>query len=150
MLDTYDFNGDVWLCHSFEGQCHDITAFVCKIIHLILFLFYVLQAYLWRKQVWKIIGYYKILTCDELTGTRHRHTEGNWSFSISKSNWNCHSYFGRLCSCPKWFDKGLHWSWSDEVLVSTGKHAKKWSRLASGEWYGFQKPKITSLHFYQV
>ncbi|CAJ1834149.1 unnamed protein product [Sphenostylis stenocarpa] len=27
MLDTYDFEGDVWLCHSFEGQCHDVTAF---------------------------------------------------------------------------------------------------------------------------
>ncbi|EEF31391.1 PI-PLC X domain-containing protein At5g67130 [Ricinus communis] len=27
MLDTYDFRGDVWLCHSFKGQCHDYTAF---------------------------------------------------------------------------------------------------------------------------
>ncbi|KAE9619967.1 putative PLC-like phosphodiesterase, TIM beta/alpha-barrel domain-containing protein [Lupinus albus] len=27
MLDTYDFDGDVWLCHSFQGQCHDFTAF---------------------------------------------------------------------------------------------------------------------------
>ncbi|CAK9164440.1 unnamed protein product [Ilex paraguariensis] len=27
MLDTYDFDGDVWLCHSFGGQCHDFTAF---------------------------------------------------------------------------------------------------------------------------
>ncbi|KAE9595269.1 putative PLC-like phosphodiesterase, TIM beta/alpha-barrel domain-containing protein [Lupinus albus] len=27
MLDTYDFNGDVWLCHSFGGECHDFTAF---------------------------------------------------------------------------------------------------------------------------
>ncbi|KAJ1381965.1 PLC-like phosphodiesterase, TIM beta/alpha-barrel domain superfamily [Sesbania bispinosa] len=27
MLDTYDFDGDVWLCHSFNGQCHDYTAF---------------------------------------------------------------------------------------------------------------------------
>ncbi|XP_031251797.1 PI-PLC X domain-containing protein At5g67130-like [Pistacia vera] len=27
MLDTYDFNGDVWLCHSFGGKCHDYTAF---------------------------------------------------------------------------------------------------------------------------
>ncbi|CAK7335341.1 unnamed protein product [Dovyalis caffra] len=27
MLDTYDFRGDVWLCHSFQGQCHDYTAF---------------------------------------------------------------------------------------------------------------------------
>ncbi|KAL5582093.1 hypothetical protein UlMin_014535 [Ulmus minor] len=27
MLDTYDFQGDVWLCHSFGGQCHDYTAF---------------------------------------------------------------------------------------------------------------------------
>jgi len=30
MLDTYDFDGDVWLCHSFRGHCHDFTAFVCK------------------------------------------------------------------------------------------------------------------------
>uniref|UniRef100_A0A7C8ZXF5 Phosphatidylinositol diacylglycerol-lyase n=1 Tax=Opuntia streptacantha TaxID=393608 RepID=A0A7C8ZXF5_OPUST len=27
MLDTYDFRGDVWLCHSFGGKCHDYTAF---------------------------------------------------------------------------------------------------------------------------
>ncbi|XP_059643021.1 PI-PLC X domain-containing protein At5g67130 isoform X2 [Cornus florida] len=27
MLDTYDFQGAVWLCHSFGGQCHDYTAF---------------------------------------------------------------------------------------------------------------------------
>lgn len=27
MLDTYDFDGDVWLCHSFGGHCYDFTAF---------------------------------------------------------------------------------------------------------------------------
>lgn len=27
MLDTYDFNEDVWLCHSFGGKCFDYTAF---------------------------------------------------------------------------------------------------------------------------
>ncbi|KAG6600322.1 PI-PLC X domain-containing protein, partial [Cucurbita argyrosperma subsp. sororia] len=27
MLDTYDFRNDIWLCHSFEGKCHDFTAF---------------------------------------------------------------------------------------------------------------------------
>nr|XP_023892762.1 PI-PLC X domain-containing protein At5g67130-like [Quercus suber] len=27
MLDTYDFQGDVWLCHSYGGKCYDITAF---------------------------------------------------------------------------------------------------------------------------
>ncbi|MED6226782.1 hypothetical protein PIB30_107100, partial [Stylosanthes scabra] len=27
MLDMYDFDGDVWLCHSSRGQCHDYTAF---------------------------------------------------------------------------------------------------------------------------
>ncbi|KAL8143244.1 hypothetical protein V2J09_016276 [Rumex salicifolius] len=27
MLDMYDFNNDVWLCHSFGGQCYNITAF---------------------------------------------------------------------------------------------------------------------------
>lgn len=27
MLDTYDFEGDVWLCHSFGGNCYDYTAF---------------------------------------------------------------------------------------------------------------------------
>ncbi|XP_009373787.2 PI-PLC X domain-containing protein At5g67130 [Pyrus x bretschneideri] len=27
MLDTYDFKDDVWLCHSFNGQCYDFTAF---------------------------------------------------------------------------------------------------------------------------
>lgn len=28
MLDTYDFDGDVWLCHSSGGKCNDLTAFV--------------------------------------------------------------------------------------------------------------------------
>ncbi|EOX91444.1 hypothetical protein QUC31_003121 [Theobroma cacao] len=27
MLDMYDFNGDIWLCHSFGGQCYNVTAF---------------------------------------------------------------------------------------------------------------------------
>uniref|UniRef100_A0A0D9X3F8 Phosphatidylinositol-specific phospholipase C X domain-containing protein n=1 Tax=Leersia perrieri TaxID=77586 RepID=A0A0D9X3F8_9ORYZ len=27
MLDTYDFNNDVWLCHSFQGICYNMTAF---------------------------------------------------------------------------------------------------------------------------
>ncbi|XP_030481677.2 PI-PLC X domain-containing protein At5g67130 [Cannabis sativa] len=27
MLDTYDFRGDVWMCHSFGGKCYDYTAF---------------------------------------------------------------------------------------------------------------------------
>uniref|UniRef100_A0A7N0ZW69 Uncharacterized protein n=1 Tax=Kalanchoe fedtschenkoi TaxID=63787 RepID=A0A7N0ZW69_KALFE len=30
MLDTYDFEGDIWLCHSPGGKCHDVTAFVRK------------------------------------------------------------------------------------------------------------------------
>ncbi|TVU16713.1 hypothetical protein EJB05_40288 [Eragrostis curvula] len=28
MLDAYDFNGDVWLCHSFNGKCFAFTAYV--------------------------------------------------------------------------------------------------------------------------
>eukprot|EP00268_Persea_americana_P041155 TRINITY_DN40_c1_g1_i2.p1 TRINITY_DN40_c1_g1~~TRINITY_DN40_c1_g1_i2.p1 ORF type:complete len:126 (+),score=5.59 TRINITY_DN40_c1_g1_i2:122-499(+) len=28
MLDTYDFEGDVWLCHSLGGECYDFTAFM--------------------------------------------------------------------------------------------------------------------------
>lgn len=27
MLDMYDFNGDIWLCHSFGGRCFNYTAF---------------------------------------------------------------------------------------------------------------------------
>ncbi|KAF3788279.1 PI-PLC X domain-containing protein [Nymphaea thermarum] len=27
MLDTYDFEGDVWLCHSYGGKCYNFTAF---------------------------------------------------------------------------------------------------------------------------
>ncbi|XP_074295361.1 PI-PLC X domain-containing protein At5g67130 [Silene latifolia] len=27
MLDMYDFQNDIWLCHSFQGQCYNITAF---------------------------------------------------------------------------------------------------------------------------
>ncbi|CAH9139215.1 unnamed protein product [Cuscuta epithymum] len=27
MLDVYDFEGQIWLCHSGDGKCHDYTAF---------------------------------------------------------------------------------------------------------------------------
>ncbi|XP_058070164.1 PI-PLC X domain-containing protein At5g67130-like isoform X2 [Magnolia sinica] len=27
MLDMYDFNEDIWLCHSMQGQCYNFTAF---------------------------------------------------------------------------------------------------------------------------
>ncbi|KAI3760933.1 hypothetical protein L1987_51337 [Smallanthus sonchifolius] len=27
MLDMYDFEDDIWLCHSFRGQCYNITTF---------------------------------------------------------------------------------------------------------------------------
>ncbi|KAE8667662.1 PI-PLC X domain-containing protein [Hibiscus syriacus] len=27
MLHTYEYKGDIWLCHSFGGKCHDFTAF---------------------------------------------------------------------------------------------------------------------------
>ncbi|KAF6145754.1 hypothetical protein GIB67_016203 [Kingdonia uniflora] len=27
MLDLYDFNNDIWLCHSYGGKCYNITAF---------------------------------------------------------------------------------------------------------------------------
>ncbi|KAK6923059.1 hypothetical protein RJ641_011363 [Dillenia turbinata] len=27
MLDMYDFEDDIWLCHSFHGQCYNFTAF---------------------------------------------------------------------------------------------------------------------------
>lgn len=30
MLDMYDFNNDVWLCHSFRGQCFNVTSFVSE------------------------------------------------------------------------------------------------------------------------
>lgn len=28
MLDMYDFENDIWLCHSFGGKCFNFTAFV--------------------------------------------------------------------------------------------------------------------------
>lgn len=28
MLDMYDFENDIWLCHSFGGKCYNFTAFV--------------------------------------------------------------------------------------------------------------------------
>ncbi|KAL0377700.1 UNVERIFIED_CONTAM: PI-PLC X domain-containing protein [Sesamum radiatum] len=27
MLDMYDFNNEIWLCHSFGGKCYNVTAF---------------------------------------------------------------------------------------------------------------------------
>lgn len=27
MLDMYDFNNDIWLCHSFDGKCYNLTSF---------------------------------------------------------------------------------------------------------------------------
>lgn len=37
MLDAYDFNNDVWLCHSFNGKCFAFTAYVIYIICYIIF-----------------------------------------------------------------------------------------------------------------
>nr|XP_017256188.1 PREDICTED: PI-PLC X domain-containing protein At5g67130 isoform X2 [Daucus carota subsp. sativus] len=34
MLDLYDFQDDVWLCHSFGGKCYNYTAFVPAIVVL--------------------------------------------------------------------------------------------------------------------
>ncbi|CAL0315252.1 unnamed protein product [Lupinus luteus] len=34
MLDTYDYKGEVWMCHSFKGECHDYTAFKPAINYL--------------------------------------------------------------------------------------------------------------------
>ena len=28
MLDMYDFDNNIWLCHSYGGQCYNYTAFV--------------------------------------------------------------------------------------------------------------------------
>jgi hypothetical protein len=36
MLDMYDFNNDIWLCHSLRGQCFNFTAFVSFIFSLTL------------------------------------------------------------------------------------------------------------------
>lgn len=33
MLDMYDFNDDIWLCHSFGGKCYNVTAFVSYPTH---------------------------------------------------------------------------------------------------------------------
>lgn len=39
MLDMYDFNDDIWLCHSLRGQCFNFTAFVKNwSSHLLLYL----------------------------------------------------------------------------------------------------------------
>ena len=40
MLDMYDFANDIWLCHSFRGQCFNFTAFV---IHLPIFYLFALE-----------------------------------------------------------------------------------------------------------
>lgn len=36
MLDMYDFNNDIWLCHSTGGKCYNFTAFVSTYIPSIL------------------------------------------------------------------------------------------------------------------
>jgi hypothetical protein len=28
MLDAYDFQNEVWLCHSFGGKCYNFAAYV--------------------------------------------------------------------------------------------------------------------------
>lgn len=34
MLDMYDFNNDIWLCHSFGGKCYNVTSFVSLLTHI--------------------------------------------------------------------------------------------------------------------
>ena len=53
LLDTYDYKGDVWLCHSFKGKCHSLTAFVST--NFIRAFFFSLIAIFF-------FGYYKRLT----------------------------------------------------------------------------------------
>lgn len=49
MLDMYDFQNDIWLCHSFGGQCYSFTAFVSAILYKICIL------------VWVWVVYYSIM-----------------------------------------------------------------------------------------
>lgn len=39
MLDMYDFKNDIWLCHSFGGNCYDVTSFVSACLTLLIFSF---------------------------------------------------------------------------------------------------------------
>lgn len=36
MLDMYDFNNGIWLCHSAGGKCYEFTAFVSSAVYGVL------------------------------------------------------------------------------------------------------------------
>lgn len=38
MLDMYEFNDDIWLCHSFGGKCYEATSFVSAGVTLHIYL----------------------------------------------------------------------------------------------------------------
>ena len=53
MLDMYDFENDIWLCHSIGGKCFNFTAFVsasCKwyLIYIVLAFVYLISDSLLR------------------------------------------------------------------------------------------------------
>ncbi|WVZ23588.1 hypothetical protein V8G54_002132 [Vigna mungo] len=39
MLDMYEFNDDIWLCHSFGGKCYEATSFVSAGVTLHIYVF---------------------------------------------------------------------------------------------------------------
>ncbi|PON82085.1 PLC-like phosphodiesterase [Trema orientale] len=87
MLDTYDFKGDVWLCHSIAGQCHELTAFVRKYsTQLIIFVFAFFNLINCNKKfICERIALhtYLPLILEKCIGTSYRYTEEIESFLSS-------------------------------------------------------------------
>jgi hypothetical protein len=121
MLDTYDFKGDVWLCHSVGGKCNDFTAFVSATTDCS-FLTYLqqldLQSPVYAKYVVLIVG-----TC---TG----HIQGNRSISFSQPIRNRHGD-RQTCSGPL-ACKGTGFRCRKcRRTVRTGLLSATWSQAAS-------------------
>ncbi|KAG6396149.1 hypothetical protein SASPL_142291 [Salvia splendens] len=81
MLDTYDFEGDIWLCHSFGGQCYDYTKFEPALNTL-----REIEAFMSRNpsEIVTIILEDYVKTPKGLTKVFHRHRSNEVLVSLSK------------------------------------------------------------------
>lgn len=143
MLDTYDFNNDVWLCHSFGGTCYNITAFVRLCDQLNILLSCVLKS----KYICVVI---LILTCFFFrSATSHQCLKRNPDIPWCKPIRSNHDFPGRLHRC-RFLAESIQSFWPYEVLVPSGQNAKEWWQLAFAQGHDQPEPTPASFHIKEI
>lgn len=132
MLDMYDFNNDIWLCHSFNGQCFNITAFVSTDSQDT-------RNFYHRR-------YISIVFCCSFAATRYQCVERNSSFLGEKPDRDRHHLHWRLCHVSSGPSEIVQCIRPRSVHVPPFGDAEKRSRLADSGWYGAEESTLGCLH----